>query len=160
MTQSLDELDKKIINELLVNAELTNAHLAVKLNCSEATIRRRRRLLLDNGVIRNAIVADPFSLGYVIMALIGIQIDMMKHEEIETALSQLPDLRFVGVTMGRYDILTEAWFRSTDEMLNFITNVIGKIPGIQRTETLQMMKLVKYGYDWGQTSWDIRDNAE
>ena len=159
MSQTLDELDKMIISQLMLDAPITNAQLAIKLHSSESTIRRRRRLLMERGVIRNAIVADPFSLGYVIMALIGIQIDMKERERIEEDLSQLPELRFVGVTMGRYDIFTEAWFRSTDDMLNFITNVLGKIPGIQRTETLQIMKLVKYGYDWGQTSWDIRNTS-
>jgi len=151
----IDGLDKKIINELLKSADLSNEELAEKLHTSESTIRRRKRILIENGIIRSAVVADPFRLGYTIMALIGIQVDLGLAETVEKALVQLPQLRFIGMTLGRYDILTEAWFKSNEEMLNFVTNILGKIEGIHRSETLQVLKLVKYGYDWGQPAYDV-----
>ncbi len=152
----LDKLDQELLDLLLTDPDMTNKELASKLNASESTTRRRRQSLIDKGYIRYSIVSDPFRLGYTIMALIGLQIDMGQLESIEVALGQLSQLRFVGLTIGRYDVLTEAWFKSNQEMLSFVTNVLGRIPGIQRSETLQVLKLVKYGYDWGQTSRDIQ----
>jgi Lrp/AsnC family transcriptional regulator for asnA, asnC and gidA len=152
---NLDELDHKLIAALLEEAKLTNAELAKRLYSTEATIRRRRRLLTESGVIREAIVADPFLLGYNVMALIGFQIDRGKTEPILQALRDLPELRFVGVTLGHYDLLAEAWFRSSEALLDFVTADLGRIPGIQRTETLQVLRLVKYAYDWGQPNRDV-----
>lgn len=153
--QKLDNLDKQIINELLKTADISNEDLADIFHTSESTIRRRKRVLIENGIIRNAVVADPFSLGYTIMALIGIQVDPGATEVVEKALTKLPQIRFIGITIGRYDIFTEAWFKSNEEMLHFVTNELGQISGIYRSETLQVLKLAKYGYDWGQTAYDI-----
>jgi Lrp/AsnC family transcriptional regulator, regulator for asnA, asnC and gidA len=111
--------------------------------------------LMDSGTIRTSVMVDPFRLGYTIMALIGIQVEHRHLNSIIKELSTLNGLRFIGLTLGRYDVLTEAWFRSNEELLSFVTNILGQIQGIQRTETLQVLKLVKYGYDWGQTSQDI-----
>lgn len=159
MSFKMDDLDRRIIETLLVNADLSNKEIAQKLFTSESTIRRRRQILTDSKIIRTAVVADPFQLGYTIMTLIGLQIDMGQADAIETALIQLPQLRFIGITLGHYDILIEAWFKSNQEMLNFVTNTLGRISGIQRSETLQVLKLVKYGYDWGQSSMDLRTES-
>ncbi len=155
MNNNFDELDRGIIEILLANADLSNKEIAQKLFSSESTVRRRRQVLSDSGIIRTAVVADPFKLGYTIMTLIGLQVDMGQADAIEAALIQLPQLRFIGITLGHYDILLEAWFKSNQEMLSFVTNTLGRISGIQRSETLQVLKLVKYGYDWGQTSMDV-----
>jgi Lrp/AsnC family transcriptional regulator for asnA, asnC and gidA len=160
MPSPIDELDRQLLDLLLSNPDMGNKELAVQLNSSESTIRRRKQALVDAGVIRFAVVTDPFQLGYSIMALIGLQIDMGQADAIEVALSRLPQLRFIGLTIGRYDVLTEAWFKSNQEMLTFVTNILGRIPGIQRSETLQVLKLVKYGYDWGQTSRDVKANVD
>ncbi|OGO66354.1 MAG: hypothetical protein A2Z45_05765 [Chloroflexi bacterium RBG_19FT_COMBO_55_16] len=155
----MDELDRKLISLLLANPDETNKALAQVLHASESTIRRRRQSLFDTGILRSTVVADPFRLGYTIMALIGMQIEHRFLNSIVKALLDLPGLRFIGLTLGRYDILTEAWFKSNEELLNFVTDVLGQIPGIQRTETLQVLKLVKYGYDWGQPSQDINGSS-
>jgi Lrp/AsnC family transcriptional regulator for asnA, asnC and gidA len=155
MHAQLDDLDKELIAVLLSNADLSNKEIAQQISSSESTVRRRKQVLLESGIVRNAVVVDPFSLGYTIMALIGLQIDLGQADKVEAALTQLPQLRFIGLTLGHYDVLVEAWFKSNQEMLSFVTNILGRIPGIQRNETLQVLKLVKYGYDWGQTARDI-----
>jgi Lrp/AsnC family transcriptional regulator for asnA, asnC and gidA len=91
-------------------------------------------------------------VGYQVMTLIGLQVDGRRLHQVELALAGMPELRFVGLTLGRYDILTEAWFTSTEDLLDFVTETLNKVPGVLRTETLQIAKLVKYGYDWGRSS--------
>jgi DNA-binding Lrp family transcriptional regulator len=75
--------------------------------------------------------------------------------EVQDALIHMEELRFIGRTLGRYDLLAEGWFRSREELLEFITSTIGGIPGVIRAETFEMLKWVKATYDWSQTTGDI-----
>jgi Lrp/AsnC family transcriptional regulator for asnA, asnC and gidA len=151
-TWKLDRLDQAIIRLLQEGADRTNASIAEEVGSTESTVRRRRDALIRRGVIRITAVVDPLQIGYQIMALIGLQVDGRKLNEAAAALASMAELRFVGLTLGRYDILTEAWFLSTEQLLDFVTERLNKVPGVLRSETLQIAKLVKYGYDWGQST--------
>lgn len=148
--KNIDEISKKIIELLQEDGTMTNASLGRVLGISEASVRRRRLKLQEADVIRIAAVADPFKLGFEIMAIIGIQIERNRLHHVEEELVAMPEVRFLGVTLGTYDIMLEAWFGSRDEFLKFVTEDLAKIDGIQRTESFQIMRLSKYTYDWGQ----------
>ena len=111
--RTLDRLDEAIIAALQEDASITNAGLANVVGSTDSTVRRRRKRLLDSGVVRLTATVDPFQLGYDVMALIGIHVDSRKMREAERVLAAMPELRFVGLMLGTYDFLTEAWFRST-----------------------------------------------
>lgn len=148
----LDPLDHKIIAVLQENARLSNAEIAARVASSEPTVRRRVDRLLENQVIKIVAVAPPFSLGYHVVAILGIQIDHSRLDEIQEALLLMPEIRFAGVTLGSYDVVTEVWFHSNRELLAFLHERLSKIPGIQRIESLQVVKMIKYAYDWGVQS--------
>lgn len=145
----LDTLDHQIITILQENARLTNAEVAGRVGSTEPTVRRRVERLLQDQVIKIVAVAPPFQLGYHIVAILGIQIDHSVLDEIEGALRTMPEVRFAGVTLGTYDIVVEAWFHSNTELLAFLHERLSKISGIQRIELLQVVKMIKYTYDWG-----------
>ena len=48
-----------------------------------------------------------------------------------------------------YQVVTEVWFQNNAELLAFLHGRLSKIPGIQRIESLQVVKMIKYAYDWG-----------
>lgn len=145
----LDALDHKIIAVLQENARLTNAEAAVQVGSSEPTVRRRVDRLLQHQVIKIVAVAPPFSLGYHVVAILGLQIDHSRLTEIQEALLAMPEIRFAGVTLGSYDVVTEAWFQNNADLLSFLHERLSKIAGIQRIESLQVVKMIKYAYDWG-----------
>jgi len=119
----LDPLDHKIIAVLQENARLSNAEIAARVASSEPTVRRR----VD-------------------------RIDHSRLDEIQEALLLMPEIRFAGVTLGSYDVVTEVWFHSNRELLAFLHERLSKIPGIHRIESLQVVKMIKYAYDWGVQS--------
>lgn len=144
----LDELDHKIIAVLQENARLPNAAVAALIESSEPTVRRRVDRLLKHDIIKIVAVASPFQLGYSVVAILGLQIDHSHLDQIEQELYVRPEIRFAGVTLGTYDIVVEAWFHSNDALLSFLHERLSKIVGIQRIESLQVAKMVKYTYDW------------
>jgi len=145
---ALDELDHKIIAVLQENARLPNAQVAAQVGSSEPTVRRRVDRLLQQEVIKIVAVAPPLQLGYHVVAILGIQIDHSHLDQIEQALVAMPEIRFAGVTLGSYDVVAEAWFHSNEELLTFLHARLSPIVGIQRIESLQVAKMVKYTYDW------------
>ena len=149
---NLDELDRRIVAVLQENARLTNAEIAAQVGSSEPTVRRRVERLLREQVIKIVAVAAPFQLGYQVVAILGIQIDHQHLTQIEEALSAMSEIRFAGVTLGGYDVVAEAWFHSNEELLAFLHERLSKIVGIQRIESLQVVKMVKYTYDWSKTA--------
>jgi len=62
--------------------------------------------------------------------------------------SSAQSIRFAGVTLGSYDVVGEAWFHNNEELLTFLHARLSPIVGIQRIESLQVAKMVKYTYDW------------
>lgn len=146
----LDSIDQKIVEFLQEDGYLSNVEIADRLGISEATVRRRRARLHENDVIRVVAVADPFKLGFEVMAIIGIQTSKNGLANVEAALTQMSEVRFLGVTLGAYDLILEAWFKSNDELLKFVTETLAGIEGITRTESFQIMRLSKYTYDWGK----------
>jgi Lrp/AsnC family transcriptional regulator for asnA, asnC and gidA len=147
---NIDELDRRIVEIMQENGAANNTEIARRLGTSEATVRRRRARLEAEDVIRVVAVADPFKLGFTVIAIIGIQVEKTKLHEVELRLIAMPEVRFLGVTLGGYDLMLEAWFRSNDLLLHFVTVTLADVPGVQRTGSFQIMRLSKYTYDWGQ----------
>jgi Lrp/AsnC family transcriptional regulator for asnA, asnC and gidA len=145
----LDPLDWKILAILQVNACLTNKEVAARVGSSEPTVRRRVKRLLESGMVRVVAVVAPFDLGFRVVALLGIQVDQSRLTEIADALGSIPEVRFAGVTSGSYDIVAEVWFRNTEDLVEFISGRLREIQGLQRVETIQFLKLIRYAYDWG-----------
>jgi Lrp/AsnC family transcriptional regulator, regulator for asnA, asnC and gidA len=145
-----DRIHRAIVELLQENGNLSNVEIARRLSISEDTVRRRRTYLHEDDVIRVVAVANPFKPGYRIMAFIGVQTQKTLLSSVEQTLQEMPEVRFLGVTLGTYDLMLEAWFKSNDELLRFVTVDLATIQGITRTESFQIMRLSKYTYDWGQ----------
>lgn len=148
-SSKFDALDLKILGLLQENARLANREIATRVGSTEPTVRRRVKRLLESGLVKIVAVATPFDLGYQVVALFGIQIDQSRLPEIANALVSNSEVRFAGVTTGNFDIVAEVWFQTTDELVTFISNRLKRISGVQRVESMQVLKLLKYAYDWG-----------
>lgn len=150
----VDDLDRRIIACLQESPRRSNTEVAGLLGLSESTVRRRIRRLLSDDYLRFAAIADPLRIGYPVVAILGIRCAPHALTEVEAALERLPEFRFIGQTTGPYDYIAEAWFSSFDELRIFLTQKLAGIPTIQRVETNQVMKMVKYVYDWGRPNPD------
>jgi Lrp/AsnC family transcriptional regulator for asnA, asnC and gidA len=149
-TMKLDSLDHAIMDALQEDATISYRKLASRCHSSEPTIRRRIVRLRKNDVMRIVAVVDPFKQGFPTVTILNMKIDQRKMREVKSALAKMKELRFLGVTVGAYDMIAEAWFHSTNEILPFIEK-IAQLPGILRAEPLQILEMVTYAYDWGKT---------
>jgi Lrp/AsnC family transcriptional regulator, regulator for asnA, asnC and gidA len=149
-SSAVDDLDRKILAQLQVDARLPNRIIAMRVGSTEATVRRRIDRLTGAGLVKIVAVASPFALGYRVVAIIGVRIDRSYQRQIEQALDAMPEVRFVGLTLGSYDAILEVWLPSAEALLAFLADRLSPIPGVERAEAWQVLKLSKYSYDWGE----------
>jgi Lrp/AsnC family leucine-responsive transcriptional regulator len=91
MTIPLDELDKRILQQLQENAALTNHELAARVHASAPTSLRRVKRLSEAGVIaRQVAILAPEKLGPSLTAIVEITLDHQgseKHSEFEALVA-------------------------------------------------------------------------
>ena len=83
-TQTLDEIDRRILNVLQVDASHTNAELAALVHVSAPTCLRRVKQLMDNGVIeRQVALVTPEQVGARLTAIVEITLDVQAADRME-----------------------------------------------------------------------------
>ena len=142
----MDDLDRKIIGLLQINGRASNARIARDVGVSEGTVRRRLRRLVQDEIIRVVAVPDPEKMGLSTVALIGIQADPDKLDDVAEHLAALPETQYVSLTTGSYDLFIWVALLSSEELGNFIRNRVCVITGVRRTETFVNLVIVKKGY--------------
>ena len=144
----LDDLDFKIISLLREDGRRTNIDLAKQLGVTETTVRKRIKRLINEEVMRVVAIANPYKIGYQIDAMIGLHVEPDKIMPVSRRLSHMEEVRYVGVTTGTYDLMIAALFRSNEELLQFVTEKLGTLPGVKSTQTSHVLKVLKRTFDW------------
>ena len=93
-------------------------------------------------------VADPEKLGFQ-QALIGIRCEPGRLVAVADALAALPEVDYVVVTTGRYDILIEMVSEDNEGLLRVLTDRLPAIDGVRDTEIFTYLRLVKQTYQYG-----------
>lgn len=140
---ALDPLDFALMKELQTDARQNSRQLAKKLGTSQSTVLRKIQALQSNGVIRIVTVANPLALGYEGVASIGMKFDPAKVNEGAQVIGAYRNVQTVAVCAGRYDIIAWVMFRELSDLSNFITLELGSIPGLQHSETMTSLKIIK-----------------
>jgi Lrp/AsnC family transcriptional regulator, regulator for asnA, asnC and gidA len=103
---------------------------------------------LKAGVIQIVAVTDPLQLGFPRQAMIGIRIEG-DIEAVADQLEKFPEVDYVVVTAGSFDLLVETVCEDDDHLLELLNGRIRAIPGVRSTETFVYLKLRKQTYTWG-----------
>src|SRR5215213_9927714 len=125
----LSALDKRIIEHLQEDGRRPFTQIATTLGVSEAAVRARTNRLVERGFLQIVGVADPEKLGFQ-QALIGIRCQPGRLVEVAEALAELPEVDYVVITAGRYDILIETVSEDNEGLLRFLDERLQTIDGV------------------------------
>lgn len=146
--RDIDDTSKAIIKELQRDGRRAYATIGRAVGLSEAAVRQRVQKLVDSGVMQIVAVTDPMQLGFDRQVMIGINV-VGDVEEVAAKLGAIPEVDYIVITAGSFDILAEAVVTDDDHLLRLISQDIRPIDGISRTETFLYLKLTKQTYNWG-----------
>lgn len=144
----LDDVSKAIIEQLQEDGRRPYATIGKAVGLSEAAVRQRVQKLHDSGVMQIVAVTDPLQVGFARSAMIGIRVDG-DAEAVADKLEALPEVDYLVVCAGNFDILAEVVAEDDDHLLEVINRRIRAIPEVRSTETFVYLKLRKQIYTWG-----------
>ena len=141
----IDDLDVRILSELSKDASISVPRLSKKINVNASVVYSRIKRLVKKGLIKKfTIVINDEALGFNVKALTGINMDSKLRDNVLNELFKIPEVREVSEVTGRFDILVTMTSHTLDEMHQLISEKIGRIEGVQKTETfIEMRKTVR-----------------
>ena len=145
----LDELDKRIIEHLQEDGRRPFTRIGHELGVSEAAVRARTNRLVQRGILQIVGVTDPLRVGFRQMAMIGVRCEAPKLMAVAEQLAAFPEVDYVVVTAGTYDILVETVCEDNEALLRFLAERLRAIDGVRETETFVYLRLLKQTYQWG-----------
>ena len=147
--EEISELDKRIIEHLQQDGRRPFTQIATELGVSEAAVRARTNRLVERGILQIVGVTDPLKLGFHQQAMIGIRCERDRLIDVADAVAAFPEVDYVVITAGTYDLLIETVCEDNEALLNFLTGRLRRIEGVRETETFVYLRMVKQTYQWG-----------
>jgi Lrp/AsnC family transcriptional regulator, regulator for asnA, asnC and gidA len=143
----LDDISKRIVEQLQIDGRQSYAAIGKAVGLSEAAVRQRVQRLQEAGVMQIVAVTDPLTLGFNRQAMIGLKCDG-DLEKVAGDLAAMEEIDYVVITAGSFDLLLEVVCEDDDHLLEILTRVRG-VPSVTSTETFVYLKLQKQTYTWG-----------
>ena len=145
---TIDQTDREILRILRTDGRTSNVEIGRRLGFTETTVRKRIAALLADELIEIVAVPTPKLAGLNVSAIIGISVHLPHLKKVTAALVARPEVRYCGVSTGRYDLMVEAFFTNNEHVMEFATDVLGNMPGITDVETSLILKIEKFSYEW------------
>jgi len=143
MNKEIDDVDKKIVNILLFDADTTNREIAAKCKIALGTVNNRIKRLKELGVIKKkTIMVDYEKLGYQIEVLIALKIRKGSFYEIEKELAADKNVFLVMDITGDYDAEILARFHTKRELDVFVKK-LQQQPFIESTSTRLILNIYR-----------------
>ena len=93
------------------------------------------------------------------MAMIGIRCESDQLIEVAERLAEMPEVDYVVITAGTYDLLIETVCEDNEALLAFLAERLRAIDGVRETETFVYLRLVKQTYQCGHALERVRADA-
>ena len=140
----LDRLDFDILSHLQKDGRMSFTVMAETLNVSVGTIRTRFNKLIEEGTVNIIGRVDPDKVGFRCYAHIAVYVrPATLKEKVAQKISKLPEVSFLAMTSGDYDLEVDVMCRDNNHLVNFVDS-ISKIEGVHQTKTTIYFKVYKY----------------
>jgi DNA-binding Lrp family transcriptional regulator len=140
---ALDEIDRKILAELLLNSNRSNRELARAIGVSAATVINHIQRLESAGVITDYTVMLDFErLGYELTVIMTVTVSRGKLLETQREIAKLPYVCAVYDVTGQIDSIVIAKFKNRRELSEFPKDLLS-MEFVERTNTHVVLNTVK-----------------
>ena len=134
----IDNIDRGILSELMINAKVPYTEIAKKLIVSAGTIHVRMKKMEEAGIVKNSRLHINYELlGFDLTAFLGIYLEKgSTYTDVIQQLNLIPEIVEAHYTTGVYSIFAKIRCKNTKHMRQILNEKIQSIKGIQRTETI------------------------
>ena len=144
-----DRIDWEIIKLLNHDGRMPSTEIARRIgDVSARTITNRINQLVKHGIIKVRAVVNPASVGYSVMADVFIDVEPGRVREVAYKVAEFPQVTYAACAAGESDVSISLRVRTIEEFFDFITEIIGKIPGVRRTQSYILPLKIKDFENW------------
>ena len=137
--ETLDEVDRLIIEELQLNGRMTNAELADRVGIAASTCVTRVRSLVARRIITGfTATVDPAVIGMHLQVLVSVSIRSGARQriaEFSDGLRELPEVLQLFFLGGVEDFIIHLAARDSDHVRDFVMEHLSAHPAVSSTRT-------------------------
>ncbi|CAG9268631.1 Lrp/AsnC family transcriptional regulator [Paraburkholderia unamae] len=143
----VDRVDLQILKALQLNARLSSAELAERVDLTTSPCWRRVKRLEQEGIICGYHAdVDMKKLGFHVTAYVYVSLDKKDEKHVkafEDAVITSPQIIACSCISGRYDHQLTVVARTLDEFGEFARHQIGALPNVKEVYSAFVLKEVK-----------------
>ena len=144
-----DKTDWKIITLLNEDGRIPSAEIARQLGTISArTVNNRIKVLTEQGIINISAIIEPTKVGYDVLADVLIEVEPGSVRDVAERVAEFPQISYVACSTGESDVSITLRVRDNKELFDFVTEKLGKIPGVRRTQTYILPLKLKSNDTW------------
>jgi DNA-binding Lrp family transcriptional regulator len=136
----IDNINRKIIAALKINGRYSYTGLAKDLGINVATVTKRIDKMIQEDVISIRAVLNPFKLGYNAHALIAVDVDLTKVDQVCSQFVNNHNISLVVATFGRFDVIFLADYPTWEMLQDYITKELPKVVGINKIDAFPIIE--------------------
>lgn len=144
----LDDIDKKIIEQLQTNARTTNSQLAADAGISPPGMLERVKRLENAGILRKYVaLVDPEKVGKGTMAMVSVSLaghQLQNISHFTEEINKIEEVLECYHIAGENDYLLKVAVKDIQEYEQFILEKLTKIKGISRLKTSFVLSTIKH----------------
>ena len=149
---AVDDLDRRIIACLRADGRASWTEIASRCGTSVATVSRRGQRLLADGIVRVAVAPVTAYPGHGSMFLMRLACRSGAAAHVAEQLSARPNIRFLALVSGSYDIAAEVCVDSRASLVDPLITEIQETEGVESAQTDLILHEYKVAQDW---TWQL-----
>lgn len=149
MVPKVDTTDRAIVDLLMEDGRMPAAEIANRLgNITERAVRYRLNRLIEDGIIQISAIARPEALGLPVRAEVYVEAEANRIMDIARQMMTFECVSYVACSISETDISLQVVGHTNAEIFLFLTDVLGKIPGVRKITTSIVPLTLKEAYQW------------
>lgn len=139
-----DELDEKLIEELLKDGRASYVDLAKRVGLSRVAVKDRIQHLIDNDVIEKfTAIINSEKFGKKVSAFFEVDVEPQQLENVAQNLADNPSVASVYQMTGPSTLHMHVLVEDFQKLETFINNELYSVSGIIRVESHVLLKRFK-----------------
>ena len=145
-----DIIDRQIVELLMDDGRMAAAEIARRIGggISERVVRYRINRMIDEKVFQIRPIVSPQAFGLTTRADVVLEVESDAIMQVARKAMEYEQVTYSACSIGEMDVSIQVVGRDTAEIYQFVTEVIGKMPGVRKTTTSIVPIVLKDVYQW------------
>ena len=145
----IDSIDQKIVHLLMEDGRMQATDIARRIgDISERMARYRIGNLIEKNVITVSAIVNPKALGMDVVADVLLEVEADSILDVAHKMAAFENVSYVACSIGETDVSIQVLGRDTTEVYRFVTEAIGKVPGVRKTTISIVPLVIKDVFQW------------